>query len=251
MAVASGSWKRDDGNLHPMTRILIVDDERDLRTTLAYNLTHAGYRVLEAVNAFDAVEAVHNANVDLVVLDWVLPDMPGIELCRRLKGDVRTKALPIVMLTARADEIDRVVALEVGADDYITKPFSIREAVLRIQRLVKPRGADETAVLRVGCMTVDQATHRVWVDGNLVRLTRVEFLLLAALAARPECVCPRSELLECVWKRHGENFARTVDSHVKRLRQKLGTAAAYIQTVQGVGYRLSVAAPQLWLTRRA
>ncbi len=125
-----------------MTRILIVDDERDIRTTLAYNLRHAGYRVLEAGNAFDAVEAVHNDSVDLVVLDWVLPDMSGIDLCRKLKGDSRTKHLPVVMLTARVDEIDRVVALEVGADDYITKPFSVREAVLRIQRLVEPRGAE-------------------------------------------------------------------------------------------------------------
>jgi two-component system, OmpR family, phosphate regulon response regulator PhoB len=227
-----------------MTRILIVDDERDIRTTLAYNLTYAGFRVLEAGNAFDAVDAVHNASVDLVVLDWVLPDMPGIDLCRKLKTDSRTRGLPVVMLTARADEIDRVVALEVGADDYITKPFSMRETVLRIQRLVRPRGAEETAVFRVGCMSVDQGAQRVWVDDKSVRLTRVEFLLLATLAGRTDFVYSRGELLECVWKRHGENFTRTVDSHVKRLRQKLGRAAAYIQTVQGVGYRLSLGAPQ-------
>ena len=228
-----------------MTRILIVDDERDIRTTLAYNLTHAGYRVFEAGNAFDAIEAVHDESVDLVVLDWVLPDMPGIDLCRKLKADARTKDVPVVMLTARADEIDRVVALEVGADDYITKPFSVRETVLRIQRLVRPRAAEETVVIRVGCMTVDQgAQWRFLVDATPIHLTRVEFHLLATLAGRTDFAYSRSELLECVWKRHGENFTRTVDSHVKRLRQKLGKAAAYIQTVQGVGYRFSVSAPQ-------
>jgi two-component system, OmpR family, phosphate regulon response regulator PhoB len=144
-----------------MTRILIVDDERDIRTTLAYNLTHAGYRVFEARNAFDAVEAVHNQSVDLVVLDWVLPDMPGIDLCRNLKADARTKDVPVVMLTARAEEIDRIVALEVGADDYITKPFSVRETVLRIQRIVRPRSVEGTVVIRVGCLTVDPDAQRV------------------------------------------------------------------------------------------
>ena len=227
-----------------MTRILVVDDERDIRTTLAYNLAHAGYRVFEAGNAFDAIEAVHDESVDLVVLDWVLPDMPGIDLCRKLKADARTKDVPVVMLTAKADEIDRVVALEVGADDYITKPFSVRETVLRIQRLVRPRAAEETVVIRVGCITVDQGARRVSVDATPIHLTRVEFHLLATLAGRTDFVYSRSELLECVWRRHGENFTRTVDSHVKRLRQKLGKAAAYIQTVQGVGYRLSVSAPQ-------
>lgn len=136
------------------------------------------------------------------------------------------------------------MALEVGVDDYIAKPFSVREAVLRIQRLVRPRHVGEPGVLRVGCMSIDYGAQRILVDGKPIRLTRVEFLLLAILAARADFVHSRGELLECVWQRHSENFTRRVDSHIKRLRQKLGEAAAYIQTVQGVGYGLSVSAHQ-------
>jgi two-component system phosphate regulon response regulator PhoB len=181
---------------------------------------------------------------DLVLLDLMLPDISGLEVCRALKGTERTREVPVVMVTARGEEIDRVVGFELGADDYVVKPFSIRELLLRLRAVLR-RGAlppeDPSAVpaqVHFGGLTIDAGAHRIWVDGAEVALTPLEFKLLCTLYDRRNRVQSRGVLLDDVWGASQENMTRTIDTHVKRLREKLGAVVgAYIETVRGVGYR--------------
>ncbi len=221
--------------------ILIVDDEADIVELLDYNLRNAGYTVVNARDGASALAAVRRQRPDLIVLDLMLPDIPGTEVCRRLRREPDTEAIPIMMLTARSEEIDRVVGFEVGADDYVVKPFSPREIVLRVQALLRrARPKEEGAVERykIGALEIDVPRHRVTVADEEVPLTALEFKLLLDLASRRGRVQTRDDLLERVWGYAPGIETRTVDTHVKRLREKLGEARDSIETVRGIGYRI-------------
>lgn len=225
--------------------ILIVDDEPDLVSALGFAFRREGFQVRVAHTGTAALqEARREPLPELVLLDLMLPDIQGTEVCRRLKGDALTEEIPVIMLTARAEEIDRVVGFEVGADDYVSKPFSTRELVLRVRavlRRARPR-KDSRAIVEFGVLRVDEAGHQVWVDGEERPLTALEFRLLTTFLSRRGRAQTREALLDEVWGASTAVTTRTVDTHVKRLRQKLGTAGEYIQTIRGVGYKL-VASP--------
>ncbi|HVO30874.1 MAG TPA: response regulator [bacterium] len=223
-------------------RILVVDDEKDLVDLLTYNLSRAGFRTDVAWTGTSALDRLRESPPDLVLLDVMLPDVPGTEVCRRLKADRATADIPVVMLTAKSEEIDRVVGLELGADDYVTKPFSVRELILRIQRLLatsrRAKGAGAMSGVRAAAgVKVDADRHRVEIDGAEVELTALEFKLLYTLLDRAGRVQTRETLLTDVWGMESDVETRTVDAHVKRLRSKLGSAAERVETVRGVGYR--------------
>jgi phosphate regulon transcriptional regulator PhoB len=224
------------------SRVLIVEDEPDIRDLLVFHLEREGYQVTKCRSGEEAVRLSQAAPPpDLVLLDVMLPEMDGLEVCRRLRRDPRTQAIPIVMLTARGDEVDRVLGLELGADDYVVKPFSPRELVARIRAVLRrARPAPGTAPVAVGRLTIDAAAHTVTVGGAAVALTRREFDLLRALVEARGRVLSREFLLDHVWgyTAAGEIESRTVDVHVRRLRQKLGAEGQRIGTVTGVGYRL-------------
>lgn len=220
--------------------ILVVDDEEDLVATLEFNLQREGYRTRAAYCGQQALDiAFGTPRPALVLLDLMLPDMSGTEVCRRMRTDPQAKNLPIVMLTARADEIDRVVGLEMGADDYVVKPFSTRELVLRVRAILRRGQLAEETVGQVsfGNLRVDAEGHRVWVGDAEVTLTALEFRLLSTLLQRRGRVQSRETLLEDVWQMRPDVTSRTVDTHVRRLRRKLGDTADYIETIRGVGYR--------------
>ncbi len=229
-----------DGYLLCVATVLLVDDERDLLALLDFNFRSAGFETALAATGEEALRFASQRIPDLVLLDLMLPDLSGTEVCRRLKADPRTRDVPVIMLTARGDEIDRIVGFEVGADDYVTKPFSPREVVLRARAVLR-RSAGKPAerpVAAVGPIRVDADAHRVWVDGAEVALTPLEFKLLQTLMTRLGRVQPRERLLEDVWEMSSEVETRTVDTHMKRLREKLGSARELIETVRGVGYRM-------------
>ncbi|MEM1024264.1 MAG: response regulator transcription factor [Myxococcota bacterium] len=221
--------------------VMIVDDESDLVTTLEYNLQREGYQTRSALSGQEAIDlAEHTPTPDIVLLDLMLPDMPGTEVCRRLKNRAETRHVPVVMLTAKGEEIDRVVGFEVGADDYVTKPFSVRELLLRLRavlRRTQPSTPEASVDVAFGRLRVDSEAHQVWLDGNEVVLTALEFKLLTTLLHRKGRVQSRKQLLDDVWGIQADVSTRTVDTHVKRLRQKLGAAGEYIETLRGVGYR--------------
>lgn len=223
-------------------RILLVDDEPDIVELLEYNLRQSGYAVVTARDGSSALAEVRRQRPDLILLDLNLPDLAGTEVCRRLRRDPATSSIPIMMITARGEEIDRVVGFELGADDYIVKPFSPRELVLRIgavlRRTAPPTPQAATERILVGCLEIDVPQHRVLVEDAEVPLTALEFKLLYDLASRPGRVQTRDALLERVWGYAPGIETRTVDTHVKRLREKLGAARDYIETVRGVGYRM-------------
>ena len=223
-------------------RILIVDDEPDIVELLEYNLVQAGYTVVAARDGAAAFAEVQRQIPDLILLDLMLPDMSGKEICKRLKRESATEAVPIMMLTARGDEIDRVIGFELGADDYITKPFSPRELVLRVQAVLRrsavPQPSASADRLVIGSLEIDVPRHEVMVDGEEISLTALEFKLLLDLASRRGRVQSRDALLERVWGYAPGIETRTVDTHVKRLREKLASARNYIETVRGVGYRM-------------
>ncbi len=224
-----------------MARILVIEDEADIRQVLDYNLKSAGHEVLEAARGADGLRLIREREPDLVLLDLMLPDMPGTEVCRSIKDNPATKTLPVVMLTARGEEIDRVVGFEIGADDYITKPFSVRELVLRIRAVLRRRElpVSDGPTIEFGNLRLDRAAHRVWVEGEEVELTALEFKLLVTLYERRNRVQSRGALLDEVWGLDTKISTRTVDAHVKRLREKMGAARDYIETVRGVGYRFA------------
>jgi two-component system phosphate regulon response regulator PhoB len=220
--------------------ILVVDDERDLVSTLEYNLQKEGYQTRSALTGREALEAAELQPIpDLILLDLMLPDLPGSEVCRKLRASERLAHVPIVMLTAKGEEIDRVVGFEVGADDYVVKPFSVRELMLRVRAILKRSSPDhpEEDVLVFGRLRVDRGGHRAWVDDVEVALTALEFRLLATFIERKGRVQTRDALLSDVWGIDADVTTRTVDTHVKRLREKLGAAGKYIETLRGVGYR--------------
>jgi two-component system, OmpR family, phosphate regulon response regulator PhoB len=224
-----------------MATVLIVEDENDLRQVLEYNLRQAGHDAVTAEAGTVGLELAKVKRPDLVLLDLMLPDISGTEVCRALKSDVATRGIPIIMLTARGEEVDRVVGFELGADDYVTKPFSVRELLLRVKAILRRSNAperDDTAErFQFGCLTVDRGAHRVWVSGQEVELTALEFKLLLTLYQRRDRVQTRAMLLDDVWGMRADITTRTVDTHVKRLREKLEDARDYIETVRGVGYR--------------
>jgi two-component system phosphate regulon response regulator PhoB len=219
--------------------VLIVDDERDLLSLLDFNLRQAGFETLLASTAEEALAHVRRRVPDLVVLDLMLPDLPGTEVCRRLKASDRTRHVPVVMLTAKGEEVDRVVGFELGADDYVVKPFSVRELVLRLQAVARRAGAAAPPARdRIGPIRLDPLAHRAWVGDEEIPLTALEFRLLATFMARAGRVQSREQLLSDVWEMSPDLETRTVDTHVKRLREKLGAARDLLETVRGVGYRL-------------
>jgi two-component system, OmpR family, phosphate regulon response regulator PhoB len=222
-------------------RVLIIEDERDIRDLLAFHLEREGYTVAKAGNGAEGLRLARAASPDLILLDLMLPEMDGFEVCRRLRQDPATQGVPLVMLTARGDEVDRVLGLELGADDYVVKPFSPREVVARVRAVLRrSRPAAGTTPVTVGPLQIDAAAHTVSVDGVPVNLARREFDLLRALVEARGRVLSREFLLEHVWgyTAAGEIESRTVDIPVRRLRQKLGPAGPRIGTVTGVGYRL-------------
>ena len=226
-----------------MARVVVIEDDRDLLQLLDHNLRKAGHQVQTATAGGEGLALVKQHAPDLVLLDVMLPDLPGTEVCRAIKADAATSAVPVVMLTARGEEIDRIVGFELGADDYVTKPFSTRELLLRIQAILR-RGAavdEEAAAQQVefGLLRVDRAAHRLWVDGTEVALTTLELKLLLTLYDRRDRVQSRGRLLSDVWGISADVNTRTVDTHVKRLREKLGAAGKYVETVRGVGYRFA------------
>jgi two-component system, OmpR family, phosphate regulon response regulator PhoB len=221
-------------------QVLIVDDERDLVRLLEHNLREGGFETASAYTGEQALQQVRQRVPDLIVLDLMLPDISGNEVCRQLKASPRTRNVPVLMLTARAQEIDRVVGFEVGADDFVPKPFSIRELVLRIRAILRRSASapgDEPRDI-VGPIRVDPGAHRAFVDGDEVQLTALEFKLLLTFMSRLGRVQTREALLQDVWGFSSDLQTRTVDTHVKRLREKLGSGRDLIETVRGIGYRM-------------
>lgn len=221
--------------------ILIVEDEPDLASTLAYNLQIEGYKTQIAETGAEALEAVSRfPRPELVLLDLMLPDLSGTELCRRFRAQEETADMAIIMVSARGDEIDRVVGFEIGADDYVVKPYSTRELLLRVRAVLRRRQKTKTTSgnqLRFKELQLDELAHQVWLGGKPLSLTALEFRLLHTLLSRKGRVQTRDTLLEDVWNTAPGITTRTVDKHVQRLRQKLGPAGNYIETIRGVGYR--------------
>ena len=220
-------------------KILVVDDEPEAVELLEFNLRQAGF---EVASAADGAEAVTKARVllpSLIVLDVMLPELNGLEVCKMLRRDPATAAIPIIMVTAKAAEIDRVLGLELGADDYVTKPFSPRELVLRVRKILQrgTRTEEKRDTMRFGGLLIDRPKHRVSWKGKAIELTATEFKLVAVLAERAGRVQTRDALLRDVWEYDSLIDTRTVDTHMRRLREKLGPAAKYLDTVRGVGYR--------------
>ena len=219
-------------------KILLIEDEADIRDLLAYNLQKEGFATLEADDGRLGLEMARTHAPVLVLLDLMLPGMDGLTVCRELERDPSTAAIPIIMLTAKGEELDRVVGLELGADDYVVKPFSVRELILRIRNILKrqAQAGGGPGLSRHG-VTVNQSAHKVSVNGTDVGLTATEFRLLGTLIHHAGQVFTREQLLNSVWGYQFEGYARTVDTHVRRLRSKLGSAADMVETVRGVGYR--------------
>jgi two-component system phosphate regulon response regulator PhoB len=222
-------------------RILVVEDETAIRDMLVFNLGRAGYEVLGAGNASEARSAIANRQPDVILMDWMLPDVSGLELTRQLKRDAQTREIPVIMVTARGQEDDRVAGLEGGADDYITKPFSSRELQARIRALLRRTAPAGDAVMAVGELRLDSASHRVTIAGDEIPLGPTEYRLLSFFIQNSERVYSRSQILDRVWGGNVYVEERTVDVHIRRLRKALAKHGydKLIQTVRGAGYRFS------------
>ncbi|MFM2294384.1 MAG: hypothetical protein RLZZ350_797 [Verrucomicrobiota bacterium] len=221
-------------------KILVVDDEPDAVELIAFNLKQAGYDVVTAADGAAALKQARATAPALIVLDIMLPELDGFEVCKLLRRDPATAAIPILMLTAKAAEIDRVLGLELGGDDYVTKPFSPRELVLRIKKILargQPAAVVKKDIFRCGELTIDLPRHLVTWRGKAIELTATEFKLISLLAERSGRVQSRDQLLRDVWEYDSVIDTRTVDTHMRRLREKLGAAAKHLDTVRGVGYR--------------
>tara|TARA_Y200000002_G_C22605267_1_gene631303 strand:+ start:413 stop:1105 length:693 start_codon:yes stop_codon:yes gene_type:complete len=223
-------------------KILVIEDEPDIRKTLEYNLERENFIVTSASSLSDAKEHLAKDNFSLLILDLMLPDGSGLDLCRELKSDLTNESPLILILTAKDDEVDRVVGFELGADDYVTKPFSVRELILRVKAILK-RGINKPNTVEVerkfGDLTIDVESHEVFVNNENIILTALEFRLLNQLVDRRGRVQTRDQLLSDVWGYSSEVTTRTVDTHIKRLREKLGVMGKYVQTIRGVGYKFS------------
>jgi two-component system, OmpR family, phosphate regulon response regulator PhoB len=224
-----------------MARVLVIEDEADLREVLQYNLTQAGHRPFTAATGDAGIKLALEVKPDIVLLDLMLPDVSGTIVAKSLRREPLTQFVPIIMVTAKAEEIDRIVGFELGADDYVVKPFSVRELLLRIDAVLRRGKTSEQRVIEVAELRIDKDAHRVTVGPEEVPLTALEFKLLVTLIERRDRVQGRGTLLSDVWAMDSEIASRTVDTHVKRLRDKLGTAGRFIETVRGVGYRFSEA----------
>ena len=223
-------------------KILLIEDEPDIRKTLEYNLSREGFDVVCASSLSEGKNYINTNQFSLILLDLMLPDGSGLDLCRELKTDSDKKLTPIIILTAKDDEVDKVVGFELGADDYVTKPFSVRELILRVKAVLK-RGNAKSENLEVqrqfGDLVIDVDSHEVYVDNEPVTLTALEFKLLRQLVDRRGRVQSRDQLLSDVWGYSADVTTRTVDTHIKRLREKLGAMGKYVQTIRGVGYKFS------------
>lgn len=225
------------------TKVLVVEDEADIRELLLMRFQLDGFETLAAADGLEGLDKCLSFRPDVLILDLMLPRLDGLELCRRLRLDGRFQDLPIIMLTARAEEADRLAGFESGADDYLVKPFSLKELALRIKALLRRSRAGSAASgpeekpLVFGPLSIDAEAHLVTWEGREIKLTAIEFKLLHYLAQRPGRVVERGRLLEDVWGYAVDNYARTVDTHMRRLRRKLGPAENFLETVRGVGYR--------------
>ena len=219
-------------------KILIIEDESDVADLLALSLRKAGFNTSAAADGASGLQKARDNRPDFIILDLMLPKMSGLEVCRILKGDAATSHIPILMLTAKAEEIDRIVGLEFGADDYVTKPFSPREVTLRIRAILR-RGEKPEETLQAGPISIDPGRHQIRVNGKRVHLTSLEFKLLRTLMQRRGRVQERDKLLNDVWGYESAIDTRTVDTHIRRLREKLGRAADCIETIRGFGYRIT------------
>jgi two-component system phosphate regulon response regulator PhoB len=227
--------------------ILVVEDEPSIQELVSFSCGSSGYKVRRAESVKAAQEAIRQELPDLVILDWMLPDRAGIELLRDLRGAERTRGLPVILLTAKSGESDKVAGLDAGADDYVVKPFSPRELVSRIRAVFRRRAPQHSGEqLSYGPLSIDPARHEVQVDGKSIKMGLAEFKLLKFLVGHPERVFSRGQLLDSVWGDHVFIEERTIDVHVLRLRKALAAAGAqrYVQTVRGLGYRLSARAEQ-------
>ena len=223
-------------------KILIIEDEPDIRKTLEYNISREGYEVITASSLSEGREKLESASFTLLLLDLMLPDGSGLDLCRELKQDKSLSSMPVIILTAKDDEVDKVVGFELGADDYVTKPFSVRELILRVKAVLKrgERKSDNMEVQRqFGELKIDVDSHEVFVNDEQVSLTALEFKLLRQLVDRRGRVQSRDQLLSDVWGYSSDVTTRTVDTHIKRLREKLGDMGKYVQTIRGVGYKFT------------
>jgi two-component system phosphate regulon response regulator PhoB len=222
-----------------MARVLIVDDDPDILRLVSYNIGQAGFEVIAASTGRKALEIVQKQHPDLIILDVMLPDVDGMEVCRTLRQQYPSRRIPIIMLTARGDEIDRVVGFELGADDYVAKPFSPRELVLRVKSILRRSGGERSDVLHAASVDIYPDRRQCVASGATVALTVKEFDLLYELMKARGNVLTRDTLMDRVWGYHGDATSRTLDTHVRRLRDKLGEAGSCVETVRGVGYRIS------------
>ncbi len=223
-------------------KILVIEDEPDIRRNLEYNLSREGFSVSGAASISEAKLILNSDFFNLILLDLMLPDGSGLDLCKSIKADAKTESTPIIILTAKDDEVDRVIGFELGADDYVTKPFSVRELILRVKAVLK-RGTKKREIVEVerqfADLKIDVDSHEVHVDDKKINLTALEFRLLRQLVDRRGRVQSRDQLLSDVWGYSSEVTTRTVDTHVKRLREKLGPMGKYVQTIRGVGYKFA------------
>ncbi len=221
--------------------IFIVEDEPDIRETLAYNLSQEGFIAEEFSDAESCLEKINKKAPDLLILDLMLPGMSGLDLCKEIRATKSLSNLAIIMLTAKGEEIDRIIGFELGADDYVTKPFSVRELILRVKVILKKQteSLEDIEAVEFGAIKINLDAHEVSVNDDEVNLTALEFKLLKHLVQRRGRVQTRDQLLGDVWGYSSEVTTRTVDTHIKRLREKLGSVGDYIQTIRGVGYRLN------------
>ena len=226
--------------------ILVIEDEPDINKTISYNLLTEGFEPISAYNLLEADDWIQSNSPDLILLDLMLPDGSGLDFCKRIKSKDKFNNIPIIILTAKDDEVDKVVGFELGADDYVTKPFSVRELILRIKAILKRKAitshsenVDSNESKEFGKLKIDADSHEVFIDNNEIILTALEFKLLKHLVDRRGRVQTRDQLLSDVWGYSAQITTRTVDTHVKRLREKLGIMGKHVETIRGVGYRFS------------
>jgi two-component system phosphate regulon response regulator PhoB len=219
---------------------LVVDDEPDLQEVLTYHLRQAGHQVSSAFTGRSGLRMAREEAPDLVLLDVMLPDLSGTEVCAELRADATTSAIPILMLTAKGEAADRIAGFELGADDYVVKPFDVKELLLRVQAILRRTVGDEPdGTIEFGLLKIDRSSHRVWVGAKQINLTNLELRLLCTLFDRKPRVQSRERLLNDVWGASSDVGPRTVDTSVRRLREKLEAASRYVQTVHGAGYRFA------------
>lgn len=224
-----------------MSKILLIDDEQDILDLLTYNLAREGFSIITAKDGTTAWELALNSDPDLIILDLMLPGISGLELCQKFRNNQKTSDIPVIMLTAKGDEFDKVLGLEIGADDYVTKPFSIREIVARVKSQLR-RSISAPKVkenYQFGTLHVDLSTHEVKISESSIKLSPLEFNLLKFFITHPERVYSRDDLLDKVWGDDAYVEPRTVDVHIRRLREKIEPVGAMIKTIRGVGYRFS------------